>query len=195
MRGISLGGTGGTYSPLFTQSPRGSLPKIGAFPYRKNPHFSLQPTAPNENARLIRTRLMAEWELVADDENTPNKVSPVRSSLRELPGTAQVFAKPGEPVPASSLLLRATTRTALSRRNDGITGMSRMGHSSFVIHSSFGIWPSAFSNNSHRKFPPNNFPGRPLLRPLDSTPPSWMAMGMVRPRQHSTQQLESSRNN
>jgi len=43
------------------------------------------------------------------------KLPAVRSWLRELPGTAQVFAKPGEPVPASSLLLRATRRTLCHR--------------------------------------------------------------------------------
>jgi hypothetical protein len=140
---------------------------------------------------------MAEWELVADDENTPNKVSPVRSSLRKLPGTAQVFAKPGEPVPASSLL-RATRRTALSQRNHGLPAtagnlrMSRMGCRASVSDavafrrnalqfSAFGL--RHFPNNSHRKFPPNNFPGRPLFAAARlHTTPSWMAMGIGPPQ-------------
>ena len=129
------------------------------------------------------------------------KLPPVCSSLRELPGTAQVFAKPGEPVPASSLLLRATRRTALSQRNHGLPAtagnlrMSRMGCRASVSDavafrrnalqfSAFGL--GHFPNNSHRKFPPHNFPGRPLLRPLDSTPPrhGW-PWELVRPRQQS----------
>lgn len=85
-------------------------------------------------------------ELLADDENTPNKVAPVRSSLRELPGTAQVFAKSGEPVPASSLLLRATRRTALSQRNHGLDVTDW----TFELRHTFVILPSAFS----KQFPP-----------------------------------------
>ena len=48
--------------------------KNRGYPYPKRRSFSLQPTAPNENVRLRRTRFMAAWELVADDENT--SVSP-----------------------------------------------------------------------------------------------------------------------
>jgi hypothetical protein len=149
------------------------------------------------------------------------KLPPVRSSLRELLGTAQVFAKPAEsaitetflkvfsffqtssanggsacpqadgigPVP---IALR-TTRSTLALQRFGLRASS-LRYSFGIRHSSFDIFQIP-PINSHRRFPPNNFPGRPLLRPLDSTPPSWMAMGMVRPRQHSTQQLESSRNN
>jgi hypothetical protein len=116
------------------------------------------------------------------------KSPPVRSSLRELPGTAQVFAKPGEPVPASSLLLSASRRTALSQRNHGSAYAKATadklpgchGRTFELRHTAFGL--RHFPNNSHRKFPPNNFPGRPLLQPLDSTPPVMMAMGIGPPQ-------------
>jgi hypothetical protein len=122
----------------------------------------------------------------------------VRSSLRKLPGTAQVFAKPGEPVPASSLLLRATRRTALSQRNHGFPAtagklrMSQMGCRASVSDavafrrnalqfSAFGL--RHFPNNSHRKFPPNNFPGRPLFAAARlHTTPVMMAMGIGPPQ-------------
>ena len=61
--------------------------------------------------------------------------------------------------------------------------------------SSFGIWPSALFKEFPPKVPPTTFsPNGPAAAgPLaPPTHPSWMAKGMVRPRQHSTQQLGSS---
>jgi hypothetical protein len=115
------------------------------------------------------------------------KLPPIRSSLRELLGTAQVFAKPGEPVPASSLLLRATMKTALSQRNYGSAYAKATADklhgchgwdSSFVIHSSFGIFQTIPTESS----PQTISPGARYRGRSPHQPPVMMAMGIGPPQ-------------
>jgi len=100
------------------------------------------------------------------------KLPPVRSSLRELPRTAITTVLPRASVNAGDRCF-----------------VIRLPAEAFGEGGSFGI----FQTIPTEKFPPNNFPGRPLLRPLDSTPPrhdghrNWSA-----PDNNQTKQLESS---
>ena len=90
---------------------------------------------------------------MADDENkTPNKVAPVRSSLRELPGTAQVFAnleshsqprrfyyaQLGEP-----LCHRGTTDYT-----DVTDGTFELRHTFVIRHLAFGIFQTIPTESS-----------------------------------------------
>jgi hypothetical protein len=85
---------------------------------------------------------------------------PIRNSLRELPRTAEVFGRFAERAALFALLVRANYEDRSATEEPRIAAMagrlrmSRMGHSSFVIHSAFdhsafGI----FQTISPRQFP------------------------------------------
>jgi hypothetical protein len=133
------------------------IKKWGSFPYSENQNSPLQPGAAHENARLFRSRFMAEWELVADDENTPN-TDAARSQLA--PRVAKNCTDFRKMCRASPGLGTSNTR---NYGYDSATQEPRITRITRIWHSSFGILKIS------PQFPPNNFPERPLLRSLDST--------------------------
>lgn len=135
------------------------------------------------------------------------QMMPVRNSLRELLGTAQSFAKSGEPVASRALLntpnyenRSAADKPRITRHGgqatDVTNGTFELRHSVILsspareYFRSSALVHSSFYKQFPLPFPPQHSPSDPATAGLpDATNnhPSWMAMGMVRPRQQSNQ--------
>ncbi|SRR6266404_8992853 len=71
----------------------------------------------------------------------------------------------------------------------GTTDYTDVTDGTFELRHTFGIWPSAFSKQFPPKVPPKQFPRATAFAAARVHTPSWMAMGMVRPRQQSNQTI------
>ena len=98
------------------------------------------------------------------------------------------YAQLGEPLYHRGTTDPPTTRLRRTSYTDVTDGTFEL--RSFLGHSAFACPPKPcakaghFPDNSHRKFPPNNFPGRSgsCRTARLQTTPSWMAMGIGPPQ-------------
>ena len=124
------------------------------------------------------------------------KFPPVRSSLRELPGTAQVFAKPAESA-ITETFLRVFSFFQTSSANggsacpqaDGIgpVPIALVTTRSTLALQRFGLRASSFIRHFSKQFPPKvppkQFPRTTAFAAARlHTTPSWMAMGIGPPQ-------------
>jgi hypothetical protein len=135
--------------------------------------FHFTPPWKQRECALIRTPFMAEWELVADDENTPNTdvASPQFAACDARNCTGFLESR--------WIHLQASLATPEPRAAPGHSFRNRQ---------------SPFPSRSPQNISPGDPAAAGPLEPTKQT--SWMAMGMVRPRQQSEQtkqQIESSK--
>jgi hypothetical protein len=115
------------------------------------------------------------------------QMPPVRNSLRELPRTAQVFARSAEPAPTPALLMPAITESTKQPR---ISRISRISRIPFVIRLPAEALREGGSFSKH--FPPEKFPRATALAAArrNQQPPVMDGHGNWSPE---TNQLESSK--